>query len=72
MYPHCPAGHARVGNNQPLYTRFWYNVSERAVVPSVIHTKVSGGFRSVWGANTYVALCSVIDTAERHGATSSV
>jgi len=43
------------------------NVSERAVRPSVIHTKVSGGFRSAWGANAYAALCSVIDTARQRG-----
>jgi transposase len=43
------------------------NVSERAVRPSVIHTKVSGGFRSEWGANAYAALCSVIDTARQRG-----
>jgi transposase len=43
------------------------NVSERAVRPSVIHSKVSGGFRSEWGANAYAALCSVIDTARQRG-----
>jgi transposase len=46
------------------------NVSERAVRPSVIHTKVSGGFRSEWGANAYAALCSVIDTARQRGTTA--
>jgi transposase len=40
------------------------NRSERALRPSVIHRKVSGGFRSAWGASTYAALASVIDTAE--------
>lgn len=39
------------------------NVSERALRPSVVHRKVTGGFRSEWGANTYAALASVIDTA---------
>jgi transposase len=46
------------------------NVSERAVRPSVIHSKVSGGFRSEWGANAYAALCSVIDTARQRGTTA--
>jgi transposase len=46
------------------------NVSERAVRPSVVHTKVIGCFRSKWGAETYAALCSVIDTAERQGKVS--
>lgn len=39
------------------------NISERALRPSVIHRKVTGGFRSQWGANAYAALASVIDTA---------
>jgi transposase len=43
------------------------NVSERALRPSVIHRKVTGGFRSQWGANAYAALASVIDTAAIHG-----
>jgi transposase len=46
------------------------NVAERAVRPSVIHTKVMGSFRSKWGAETYAAVCSVIDTAECHGTTA--
>jgi transposase len=43
------------------------NVAERALRPSVIHRKVTGGFRSEWGAKTYAALASVIDTAELSG-----
>jgi len=43
------------------------NVAERALRPSVIHRKVTGGFRSNWGAKTYAALASVIDTAELSG-----
>ena len=43
------------------------NVSERALRPSVIHRKVTGGFRSQWGANAYAALASVIDTAAING-----
>ena len=43
------------------------NRSERALRPSVIHRKVTGGFRSGWGARAYAALASVIDTAELHG-----
>jgi transposase len=43
------------------------NVAERALRPSVIHRKVTGGFRSGWGAKTYAALASVIDTAELSG-----
>jgi transposase len=39
------------------------NVSERALRPAVVHRKVTGGFRSEWGAKTYAALASVIDTA---------
>jgi len=43
------------------------NVAERALRPSVIHRKVTGGFRSVWGAKAYAALASLIDTAELSG-----
>jgi len=43
------------------------NVSERALRPAVVHRKVSGGFRSAWGAKTYAALASLIDTAELTG-----
>jgi hypothetical protein len=32
--------------------------------PSVVHRKVTGGFRSAWGAHAYAALASVIDTAK--------
>jgi transposase len=43
------------------------NVAERALRPSVIHRKVTGCFRSKWGAEAYAALASVIDTAELSG-----
>lgn len=43
------------------------NVAERALRPAVIHRKVTGGFRSQWGAEAYVALASVIDTAKLTG-----
>jgi transposase len=43
------------------------NVSERALRPSVIHSKVIGCFRSKWGAQAYAALATVIDTAELNG-----
>ena len=43
------------------------NASERALRPSVIHRKVTGGFRSAWGAQAYAALATVIDTAKLHG-----
>src|SRR4030065_456171 len=43
------------------------NVAERALRHSVVHRKVTNGFRSLWGTNTYAALASVIDTAELSG-----
>ena len=43
------------------------NAAERALRPSVIHRKVTGGFRSAWGAHAYAALVSVIDTAQLRG-----
>ncbi len=39
------------------------NVSERALRPSVIFRKVTNGFRSDWGAETYAAFRSVVSTA---------
>ena len=43
------------------------NAAERALRPSVIHRKVTGGFRSAWGAHAYAALATVIDTAKLRG-----
>lgn len=43
------------------------NDAERALRPSVIHRKVTGGFRSAWGAHAYAALASVIQTAQLRG-----
>jgi transposase len=43
------------------------NGSERALRPSVIFRKVTNGFRSVWGAQLYAAICSVIATGALHG-----
>ncbi len=43
------------------------NGCERALRPSVIFRKVTGGFRSTWGANTYAAAASVIATGRLHG-----
>jgi transposase len=43
------------------------NVAERALRHSVVHRKVTNGFRSHWGTRTYAALASIIDTAELNG-----
>jgi transposase len=43
------------------------NVAEQALRPSVIHRKVTNGFRSSWGADAYAAIASVIHTAECSG-----
>jgi transposase len=43
------------------------NDAERALRGSVVHRKVTGGFRSDWGAQAYAAVASVIDTAKLHG-----
>jgi len=43
------------------------NAAERALRPSVVHRKVTGGFRSAWGAHAYAALASVIDTTKLRG-----
>ena len=41
------------------------NTSERALRPSVIFRKVTGCFRSHWGARLYAAIRSVVETARR-------
>jgi len=43
------------------------NVSKRALRPSVIFRKVTNGFRSEWGADTYAAFRSVVSTAKANG-----
>jgi transposase len=43
------------------------NVAEQALRHSVIHRKVTNGFRSGWGAKAYAAIASIIHTAERSG-----
>jgi transposase len=43
------------------------NDCERALRPSVIFRKVTGGFRSEWGAHTYAAAVSVVATGRRQG-----
>lgn len=46
------------------------NVSERHLRPSVIFRKVTGGFRSVWGAGVYADAASVIATGKLRGQTA--
>jgi len=43
------------------------NACERALRPSVIFRKVTGGFRAEWGAKVYAAAASVIATGRLHG-----
>lgn len=43
------------------------NGCERALRPSVVFRKVTGGFRSQWGADLYAATVSVIATARLRG-----
>ena len=43
------------------------NGSERELRPTATYRKVTGGFRSKWGADLYAAVRSVIGTAARHG-----
>jgi transposase len=46
------------------------NACERALRPSVIFRKVTGCFRSQWGAKAYAAAASVIATGRIHGLTA--
>ena len=43
------------------------NASERALRNSVIYRKVTGGFRTEWGAQTYANVISLLQTARRQG-----
>lgn len=43
------------------------NSSERETRPTTTYRKVTGGFRSNWGADLFAAVRSVIGTAARHG-----
>lgn len=43
------------------------NTSEQALRPSVVHRKVTGGFRSEWGADAHATLATVLDTARKRG-----
>lgn len=43
------------------------NGSERALRPTATYRKVTGGFRSTWGADLYAAVRSTVGTAARHG-----
>jgi transposase len=43
------------------------NGSERNLRPSTTFRKVTGGFRSQWGANLYAAVRSTINTGQKHG-----
>ncbi len=46
------------------------NACERALRPSVIFRKVTGCFRSTWGAEVYAAAASVIATGRLYGMTA--
>src|SRR3954449_8409477 len=43
------------------------NASEQALRNSVVHRKVTGGFRSDWGAAAHAIVTTVLDTARQHG-----
>jgi len=43
------------------------NASERELRPTATYRKVTGGFRSTWGADLFAAVRSVIGTAARRG-----
>jgi transposase len=43
------------------------NASEQALRPSVVHRRVTGGFRSDWGADAHAIATTVLDTARKRG-----
>jgi transposase IS66 family protein len=46
------------------------NACEREIRPSVVFRKVTGGFRSNWGARIHAGYRSVTGTAKLHGQTA--
>ena len=48
---------------------YTHNACERALQPSVIFQRVTGGFRAEWGATVYVAAATIIATGRMHGLT---
>lgn len=46
------------------------NISEREIRPSVVFRKVTGGFRSDWGAKVHAGYRSITGTARLHGRTA--
>ena len=46
------------------------NACEREIRPSVVFRKVTGGFRSDWGAQIHAGYRSVTGTARLHGQTA--
>ena len=45
------------------------NISERDLRPSVIFRKVTSGFRTEWGSETYAAFQTIASTAKLNGKT---
>ena len=43
------------------------NGAERVLRKSVVHRKVSGGFRSAWGAAAFATMATVLQTAQKQG-----
>ena len=76
------AGTGAAGNLQRRYTKHWddlfvflerqdveptNNASERDLRNSVIHRKVTGGYRSDWGAQASMIFISILTTARKQG-----
>ena len=76
------AGDGAAGNLQRRYVKHWQdlfvfldrddveptnNASERDLRNSVIHRKVTGGYRSDWGAQASMILISILTTARKQG-----
>jgi transposase len=76
------AGAGEAGNLQRRYGKHWpdlfvflerddveptNNASERDLRNSVIHRKVTGGYRSDWGAQASMILISILTTARKQG-----
>jgi len=78
QYPHNPESQGLrrryVKHRQNIFVFLYHqgvpptnNASEQALRNSVIYRKVTGGFRTDWGADLYANSISILETARRQG-----
>ena len=63
----CSPSSTTLRSAPPAFSGAGYSASERELRPTATYRKVTGGFRSEWGASLFAAVRSVIGTAARRG-----